>query len=144
MLQLTPKEREKPHVDFYDETERLYEHKRYCKRVPLAHWAQVMRERSFLTLKELLDADFNIYIEECFKSEGITSEDMDFPSLLIVKKHIFNKKANEIIDLMTIKKWRLDILMKQPLFKGIKELQNIAEKYNVLPKNIRIVYMFDC
>lgn len=101
-------------------------------------------ECSFLTLKELLDADFNIYIEECFKSEGITSEDMDFPSLSIVKKYLFNKKANAIINLMTIKKWRLDILIKQPLFKGIRELQKIAEKYDVLPKNIRIVYMFDC
>lgn len=110
---------------------------------------------SYLSLKELLEADYSNYATEKFKLEKsfyktFIAAGGEFPSIFTIKEE---SPIGDIADAMreafnptVLVSWAMDEESKKNLlvFKGIEELKEIACKYNVEnPEDIRIVFAFD-
>lgn len=108
---------------------------------------------SWLTLKELLDYDLTDYLTAKIKVPkvfydkfkefgGVLPEGMtvleEFPPNSIVEAVRMAFQPDVIISYVDDKNKN-----ETPLVKGINELKEIAEKYSVLPEDIRIVFAFD-
>ena len=109
---------------------------------------------SWLTLKELQDADKSDFlytkikvdkefIDKFFEFGGKMPEQMeiiDYTRNTLVDMVYYAYQPNVIIRWKSVKESELKNIS---IFEGIKELEEIAEKYDVDNENIRIVFAFD-
>ena len=109
---------------------------------------------SWLTLKELQDADKSDFlytkikvdkefIDKFFEFGGKMPEQMeiiDYTPNTLVDMVYYAYQPNVIIRWKSVKESELKNIS---IFEGIKELEEIAEKYDVDNENIRIVFAFD-
>lgn len=109
---------------------------------------------SWLTLKELQEADKSDFlytkikvdkefIDKFFEFGGKMPEQMeiiDYTPNTLVDTIYYAYQPNVIIQWKSVKESELKNIS---IFEGIKELEEIAEKYDVDNENIRIVFAFD-
>lgn len=109
---------------------------------------------SWLTLKELQEADKSDFlytkikvdkefIDKFFEFGGKMPEQMeiiDYTPNTLVDVFYYAYQPNVIIRWKSVKESELKNIS---IFEGIKELEEIAEKYDVDNENIRIVFAFD-
>lgn len=110
---------------------------------------------SWLSLKDLLDADYTDYTKVKYKLDRefynvFTAAGGVFPDAITVEeKSCVGTIADAIREAMlptVLLSWQMSGEKKKslPLFKGIEELKTIAEQYNIKnPEDIRIVFAFD-
>lgn len=107
---------------------------------------------SYLTLKELQDKDkTDLQMIKCKVVKAFIDKFVEcggkIPDEIIVSERepetfSFFEVLHEAAEPTVIVKWNTN-KTEHAVFKGIKELENIADKYNVQPDDIRIVFAFD-
>ncbi len=117
-------------------------------------WDSDMHSKSYLTLKELDDADKSDYLSvKCRVIGDFIKAFKEFGGVLPEQMTIEENKPTTFLDIIesafcpdVIVKWQSSKIDAQeyPLIKGIEALKELAKKYNIKDyEDIRIVFGFD-